>query len=383
MKDTSSAVAACPAAEGERRSSTRAVVLRSISRTRVRELSVLLLAGTVATTSMTPVRMTAAQAEPGKASVQERLKSVRADLFSRTDRVNDAIGELKEILTVDPGSAEGHMLLGMAYRMLGSSDLMGEAVAELRQALALSPDFVPARFYLAQIYLDLGRPARAREELEAALVTVPANPQFLALLGEAERHLGNPRRSLELNRQALKIDESFAQSRYYLGLALLDLGQRDEGIRELEQVVQSGPKVADAYLGLGSAYLEAGRLDRGVDVLRQGLSIAPSRPDIRIQLARAYRLKRLPDKAEEQLKLVKPAGSAAVASVFFQQQVESDFYMEQGLVRLQQGRLPAAADAFQTVLAKDPNHEPAARHLAEVRKLLRDELQRKKNGVKK
>jgi tetratricopeptide (TPR) repeat protein len=355
-----------------------------MSRTRFREVSVLLLAGMVACASMVSVRLTAAsQAEPGKLSVQERLNRVKTDLFSRTDRVNDAIGELKQILAIDPGSAEGHMLLGMAYRMLGSSDFMGEAVAELRQALALSPDLVPARFYLAHIYLDLGRPARARAELDAALIAVPGNPQFLALIGEAERQLGNPRRSLEMNRQALKIDESFAQARYYLGLALLDLGQRDEGIRELERVVQSGPNVVDAYLSLGSAYLEAGRIDRGLEVLRQGLVIDPSRPDTRIQLARAYRLKHLPDKAEEQLRLVKSAGAPAVTSVFFQQQVESDFYMEQGLVRLQQGRLQAAADAFQKVLDKDPDHGPATSHLAGVRKLLEEGLQKKKAGVKK
>ena len=66
---------------------------------------------------------------------------------------------------------------------------MGEAVAELRQALALNPGFAPAHLYLAHIYLDLGRAGRAREEMWAALVQVPGNPQFLALLGETERQL--------------------------------------------------------------------------------------------------------------------------------------------------------------------------------------------------
>src|SRR6185503_9782963 len=123
-----------------------------------------------------------------------------------------------------------------------------EAVAELRQALALNPALAPARLYLAHVYLDLGRSARAREELEAALAQVPGNPQFLALLGETERQLRNPDRSVALLRQALQADESFAQARYYLGLALFDLGRRDEAITELERVVKSGPQVADAYV---------------------------------------------------------------------------------------------------------------------------------------
>ena len=212
----------------------------------LRELIVCLLAGFVAGVPMEPRLLAASQAVASKPSIQERLNRIREGLFSGTGHTDEAIQELKEILAIDPGSAEGHLLLGIAYRTQGSPELTGEAIAELRQALAINSSFVPARFYLAHIYLDLGRAERAREELDTALAQSPGNPQFLALLGEAERQLKNPRRSLELNRQALQIDPAFAEARYYLGLALYDLGQRDEAIKELEQVVQSGPTVADA-----------------------------------------------------------------------------------------------------------------------------------------
>jgi tetratricopeptide (TPR) repeat protein len=331
----------------------------------------LFLAGTLAAGSPGSGRLlSASQADAAKASMQERLNRVRADLFGRAERVNDDIQELKQLLAIDPGSAEGHLLLGIAYRSLGSADMMGEAVAELRQALELNAGFVPARFYLAHLYLDLGRPGRAREELEAALVQVPGNPQFLALLGEAERQLKNPRRSVELTRQALQADESFAQARYYLGLALFDLGQREEAITELERVVQSGPNVVEAYLSLGTAYVEAGRLDDALRTLTRGTAIDASRPDLRIQLARAYRLKGLLVRADEQLKLAKPKGGAALAPSYYQhQQVEFDLYLELGLVKLRRGQLAAAADAFEKVLEMDPNYGPANRYLAEVHRL--------------
>jgi tetratricopeptide (TPR) repeat protein len=164
------------------------------------------------------------------------------------------------------------------------------------------------RFYLAHLYLDMGRATRAREELEAALLQVPGNPEFLALLGEAERGLKHPRRAVELTRQALQADEAFAQARYYLGLALLDLGQRDEAIKELERVVRSGPRVADAYLALGTAYVDAGRPADAIETLSQGLRIDPARSELRIALARAYRSKALLDKADARLRAKKPGG---------------------------------------------------------------------------
>jgi tetratricopeptide (TPR) repeat protein len=326
------------------------------------------LGGIVVGTSIAVAPSQAAfQADAATAQTQEKLNRIRVELFSGTNRTDDAIRELKDILAVDPGSAEGHLLLGIAYRTAGAAEFMGEAVAELRQALAIDPTFVPARFYLAHIYLDLGRFERAREELAAALTEVPRNPQFLTLLGEVERQLKNPRRSLEVLTEALQIDPSSAQTHYYLGLTLFDLARPNEAIKELETVVQSGEKRAEVYLSLGAAYLEAGRLDEGLEILSQATHIDPARPDIRIQLARAYRLKGQLDKAEAQLQVAAPQVPASVASLFVQQrQLEFDLYLEQGLLKVQQGKLAAAADAFRTVLEMDPNHGPTNRHLAEV-----------------
>jgi tetratricopeptide (TPR) repeat protein len=305
-----------------------------------------------------------AQSDP---TLEARLTRVREGLFSGTGRPDEAVRELKAILAADSGSAEAHLLLGIAYRAVGDPDLMGEAVAELRQALSLNPGFVPAHFYLAHLYLDLGRAERAREELQTGLSQSAGNPQFMALLGETERQLKNPARSVELNRQALKIDESSAESRYYLALALFDLGKRDEAIQELERVVGSAPKAVDPYLSLGTAYVEAGRFDEAVKVLQQGLRLNASQPEVRIQLARAYRSKGLLDSAEAQLKLATPKGTTTLGSSLYQhQQVEFSLYQEQGLVKLERGQLEAAASAFRKVLEMDPSHGLTNRYLAEV-----------------
>lgn len=314
----------------------------------------------------------AAAAQPAQlanadtAALQDRVNRVGTQLFSGpgTD-LDAAIRELKAILAIDPRSAQAHLFLGIAYRLQGAPELVGEAKAELVQALALNPDFVPARYYLAQLYLDLGRARRAREEMEAALGRFPKHPQFLALLGEAERQLGNPRRAVEITREAVKTDESFAEARYYLALALSDLGERGEAIREMERVVQSGPPVVDPYLSLGIAYLEASRYDDALKALSQALQINPTRPELRIQRARAYRSKGLLDKAEEELKLATSTG-AATLSAPFSEEMQFNFNLEQGLLKSQRGELDAAAGIFRKLLEIDPNHGPTNRHLAEV-----------------
>ena len=201
---------------------------------------------------------------------------------------------------------------------------------------------------------------------------MPGNTDFLALLGEAERQVKNPTRAVEVTRQALKIDESFAPARYYLGLALLDLGQRDEAIKELERVVSAGAPLPDAYLTLGKAYIDAGRIDEAVETLLQGVRLGDPRPDPHIALARAYRTKGLLDRAEAQLALGVPKrGALSASSDYPYQQVELDYQLERGMVKLQRGQLTAAAEAFKKVLEMEPNHEAATRELAEVNRRLR------------
>src|SRR5829696_2276445 len=185
------------------------------------------------------------QAVAPPAPIHERLERVRAELYSRTDRLDENVKELRQILALDPRSADAHMLLGIAYSTWGSKELKGEAIGEFRQALDLNPRLVQVHFFLAHLYLDLGRAVRAREELNAGLAQSPGNPEFLALLGEAERRLKNPQRAIEVTRQALQADSSFAQARFYLGMALLDAGQRDDGIKELEHVVRARAAVPD------------------------------------------------------------------------------------------------------------------------------------------
>lgn len=302
-------------------------------------------------------------------ALQARLNRVAVDLYSAEPRPAEAVKELKAILAAAPDSAEAHALLGIAYRAQNAPDLMGESIAELRQALELKPSLVVARLMLARVYLDMARASRARDELERLRTDMPDSPQVLSLLGEAERALGQAQRSVDLNREVLLRDPAFAQARYYLGLALLDLKQYPDAVRELQQVAQSGAKPAESFLALGVAHASAGDLDAAISALREALRADASRAEARIQLARAYRLKgRFADAAKE-LDLAAPAATTGVNALY--RHLDTDLYMEQGLLRMQQGRLQAAADAFRKVLTADADHAEAKTRLAEVQKRLK------------
>jgi tetratricopeptide (TPR) repeat protein len=309
----------------------------------------------------------APQRNDAQLSAQERLNRIRADLFSATPHLTEDVAALKGVLAEDPKSAEAHVLLGIAYRGLGTQEMLAEAIAELRQAIDLDPTLMAARFYLAHLYLDLGRPARAKEELTSALEKSPGNPQFLASLAEAERQLNNPQKAVDLTRRALQADGSLLEARYYLGLALIDLGRTADAIKELEQVVAANAGRPEAFLALGTVYTQSGRFDDAIKVLTEGTKLDPSRADLHIQLSRAYRLKGLLDRAEAELSRAQPKPDAALAASYVEhERLEFDLYVEQGLVKLKRGQLVAAAEALKKALSMEPNDGLANNSIAQV-----------------
>jgi tetratricopeptide (TPR) repeat protein len=294
----------------------------------------------------------------------DRVTRAAQDLFSRAEHVDADIAELKAALAADPKSAQAHMLLGIAYRAKASPELLAEAIGELRQAVTLDPSLIPAYLYLAHLYLDLSRPDRAKEELQAALNQAPGQPQLQALLAECERQLGNPNDALDLAQKALAANPSLAEARFYEGKALYDLGRRDEAIADFERVVKEGGQRFEVYSSLGTAYLDLGRADQAIDSLTDAIKMDPSRPEPMIQLARAYRMKG--DVARAELPLAHARTLIGQAVTTADQQVERDWYVEEGVLRLQMKQIGAAARALKKAVDLDSSFGPGHRYLAEV-----------------
>ncbi len=74
-----------------------------------------------------------------------------------------AIPLLQKSVDADPTNADAHNLLGFSHRKLGDVEM---ALAHYGRALELEPEHRGANEYLGELYLDLGRLAKAEERLQ-------------------------------------------------------------------------------------------------------------------------------------------------------------------------------------------------------------------------
>jgi spermidine synthase len=110
--------------------------------------------------------------------------SLSGEVFAFQDKLEEAIGDYRQALSVDPDDKLTRYLLESAKAKLKHSDLVRglshhangryeDAINEFRKAIAIDPDFVAARTSLAVSYMNAGMYEKAKLELIKVLELDP------------------------------------------------------------------------------------------------------------------------------------------------------------------------------------------------------------------
>ena len=288
-----------------------------------------------------------------------------ANQYLQQGKTDQAIRETKAVLAANPRSAPAHLLLGLAYTALGSTDRIADAKAEFQQALDIDPELLWARFYLARLYFDQGLPEKARDQLERGLKLSPGLPNFLSLLGEVHRTLGDPAASIELNRKALAADSTLTPAYYFLALANQDLKQDDAAIAELEKALRFRDAAPEMYIALATQYIRKQKLTEAENLCLKALELDRSRPDAFLNLARIYNAQNASDRALEMVRSALPPGRDFPASDYYRS-LQADLLVERGNAYAAKKTPALAIREFLRALEFDPARSTVHRRLAEL-----------------
>lgn len=191
----------------------------------------------------------------------------KANLFTDTNRVEEAVPLLRHLLAAYPNNAEAHWEMGYAYRFAG---MLEESIAEGEKARALDP-LVKAGSSAFNSYLYTGQYARFLASLPAAT----DNAFLVFYRGVGNYYLKNwEGAAADFNRAYESDQQLYTQIGKALAYGLRN--QRMEGIemlRDVEQGVEQGSvgdaegmfKVAQAYAALGDRTAALRMLRRSIE----------------------------------------------------------------------------------------------------------------------
>jgi tetratricopeptide (TPR) repeat protein len=273
----------------------------------------------------------------------EYLSSGLAEIYARTGRIKDAVGEAQDILKRDPKNLEAHRLLGHIYlRSLGeiqsgSSDsdqvlklavdqyeqiikldpgsvddhiMLGrlyhadnqlqKAEEEEKTAVNLAPDSEEAVTALAMLYNEEGNAAKAAETL-AAVPEATRSAKLYQVLGETYDQQKEYKKAIDAYQHAIALDRDNLDAIRGLADSLQNDGQTDRALEQYKIIADANPEDARTYIRMSEIYRKQGKLDEALQSLKKAGSMVQDSDQVSYDTASIYQAQGRYDDAIQEL----------------------------------------------------------------------------------
>ena len=154
----------------------------------------------------------------------------------------------------------------------------------------LSDNSLPARYARAIVAYRSQTPSAAQSQIDGLIQSVPSDPYFLELKGQALLDDGRPAQAIVPLRKAVALAPNAALIKILLGqalVALADPAKAPEAIDVLNSAMAREPDMGAGYRALGRAYALTGNEPMAQLATAQGLFVQGQFEDARIQAVRA------------------------------------------------------------------------------------------------
>lgn len=176
----------------------------------------------------------------------------------------------KEILTLDPDSAEADMLAGEALDEMKDTPA---AIEMFRKAVKAKPDQPNAHFGLGYLLWTQKQYAEAIAELKAELAIDPNHAQSLLYIADSQVQMNQYAEATPLLQQALKIEPTLGLAHLDLGIIAANDGRNEDALREFLTAEKLTPEDVNVHWRLGRLYRAMGKKEEAKAELDKASSI--------------------------------------------------------------------------------------------------------------
>jgi tetratricopeptide (TPR) repeat protein len=186
------------------------------------------------------------------------LRLTLAHCYLWTKQFDAVLAIYKEILAIDPNSAEADMLAGEA--MDGMHDTDG-AIAQFRAAEMANPKEPNVHFGLGYLLWTQKNFPEAIEEFNAELQNDPQSSSSMIYLGDTYVRLSQLDLAKQLLERAATLPTSDPLLHLDLGIVYAELENKEDAVKQLSQAVAMEPDNVTAHFRLAKVLQSLGKMD--------------------------------------------------------------------------------------------------------------------------
>jgi tetratricopeptide (TPR) repeat protein len=282
------------------------------------------------------------------------------DLTNSTEQqqtITAAVGQLREIVRLDPSDNESALWLARLLRLNNQDD---QAEQVLRALLAKDPQNKGAAEQLSQVFLDHNNAQEAISLLGSFVQRAPSADLY-DRLGDAYQQLQQPAKSEEAYRHAVAIEPDQTEHRRHLAQSLYEHAKYTDALTEYQRLADLEPESANNHLRISEIYRRLRQFDKAEQQILIAKKMAPGNLEVIYNEAAVYEAEEHYDDAVRVL-------SNAVADV----KAESEFaparrrslgilYQLLGQLYRDERNYPAAINTFEEMVRLGPEEDLRAR----------------------
>jgi tetratricopeptide (TPR) repeat protein len=198
--------------------------------------------------------------------------------------ITAAIGQLREIVRLDPSDGESALWLA---RLLRLDNQDGQAEQVLRGVLAKDPQNKGAAEQLSQLFLDHNNAQEAISLLESFVQRAPSADLY-DRLGDAYQQVQQPGKAEEAYRQAVAMEPDQAEHRRHLAQSFYEHGKYVDALAEYQRLVELEPDSANNHLRISEIYRRLRQFDKAEEQILQAKKLAPGNLEVIYNEAAVY-----------------------------------------------------------------------------------------------
>jgi tetratricopeptide (TPR) repeat protein len=205
--------------------------------------------------------------------------------YAKAGKYHEAVIQFRNVIQIDPRSANAHYQLALAYLKLKS---VQQAYQELVSAVELDPKNTDAQLRLAELFLGGHKYNEAQKTLEMVIATDPGNAWAHTLLGEKHAAVQDWPLAIREFETAMARDQAQIENYANLAFVYSSTGRAAEAEAVLRKAAVAQPKSLETMIMLARFYYAQHRLPEAEAAIRAASEANPEAKAPRLLLAKIY-----------------------------------------------------------------------------------------------
>ncbi|MDJ0515717.1 MAG: tetratricopeptide repeat protein [Trichodesmium sp. MO_231.B1] len=200
-----------------------------------------------------------------------------AKLYLSEGKLSQARATCKQILEIQPNSADVYRILGESY---AAEDNFDEAMFAYTKALEIKPEYAEVHAFLGQLYSHKRWIAEAVNQYQKAIDLGLKWPELYYNLGNIKHQYGDLEGAINCYETAIILKPNYLKAYLSLGIVLELQRNYQAAVDVYRELIRLKPDFVEAYNNLGGVLADMNRTEEAVKVYQQALVLKPDSPNL-------------------------------------------------------------------------------------------------------